>query len=378
MNGMDVCISAVGMVSSLGHRAVTSCAAARAGVTRASELKVVSQPFGKLTMDGPPEVHGHAVPGIGTGFSGAGKVLTLGAAALRDLLAQRPIDADEEAHTGFCLCLSDLAVLDAYTARHAETQGASGPPPSAAWSARAPALALALAGQAKLAIPAQHVTALTAGSPGFARALQTAAQQVAKGVFARCIVGAVDSRIEPKFLTAAADLGALRTNVRPAGLIGGEAAAFVLLERRVDLDAAGRSPVALLSSFGFACESTGHFGETPATGRALMTALEGALHGSPSLAGTLGLWIGDLNGTERRSYEWGTALMRLRAAGLAADLPAWYPATSFGDTGAAAGAVYLCMAAEAFQRDYSPGRGVVIWLQSESGASAAIGVEAPR
>lgn len=374
MSSVEVCITAMGMVSSIGHTALTSCAAARAGVTRSSELKVLSQPFGKLTMDGPPAVYGHAVPGIGTGFSGAGKVLTLGAAALRDLLAQRPIDVRDAARTGFCLCLSDFAVLDAYAA----TLDTSGPPPSAAWSAKAPALALALATHAELGIPKHQITALTAGSPGFARALQDATGQVAQGAIDRCIVGAVDSRIEPKFLTAAAALGVLRTNDHAAGLIGGEAATFVLLERRRDAQAARRSPFASLSSFGFASEPSGHFSDAPATGRALTSALGDAVQGSPSLAADLALWIGELNGTERRSYEWGTALMRLRAAGLAADLPAWYPATSFGDTGAAAGAVYLCVALQAFHRGYAPGRGIMIWLQSESGASAAIGVKAPH
>lgn len=374
MSRGEVCITALGMVSPIGLTASTACAAARAGITRSSELKVVGQPFGKLMMDGPPTMHGHAVPGIGAGFSGAGKVLTLGVAALRDLLARRPLDADDAARTGLWLCLSDLAVVDA----HAAMTGAPGPRPSAAWAAGATALAQDLSARAELAIPRQQIAARTAGSPGFARALHDAMEQVARGTIDRCIVGAVDSRIEPRFLAAAAGLGALRTNDRAVGLIGGEAAAFVMLERRRDAHAAGSALVAVPSSFGFAREATGHFDDRPATGRALSTALDEAVRGSPSLAATLSLWIGDLNGTERRSLEWGTALMRLRSTGLAAELPAWYPATSFGDTGAAAGAVDLCVAVQAFERGYAPGRGAVIWLQSESGASAAIGIEAGR
>ena len=378
MSGHEVCIGALGMVSPLGHDVASSCAAARAGINRSSELKVVSQPFGKLGMDGPPAVYGHEVPGVGEGFSGAGKVLTLGAAALRDLLSRRPIDAHDAARTGLVVCLSDHAVLDAHEAQVAVALGSRRAAPSVAWREKAPALALALADQAGIAVQPRHVSVLTEGSPGFARALQEATSRVAGGSVDRCLVGAIDSRIEPRFLTAAAGLGALRTNDRPVGLIGGEAAAFVLVERMHDVRSSGRSPIAIPSGIGFGEEPTGHFADAPASGRALASAILGALAASPSLGASLALLIGDLNGTERRGYEWGMALARLRAAGMGTELPTWYPATSFGDTGAASGAVFLCVAARAFARGYAPGRGALLWMQSESGRSAAIGLEAPR
>ena len=98
----------------------------------------------------------------------------------------------------------------------------------------------------------------------------------------------------------------------------------------------------------------------------------------PDHGGRLGLFIGDLNGTERRALDWGHAIMRLRSK-LESDLavPLWLPAASFGDTGAAAGPVAICLAARGFDRGYAPNGNVVVWLSSESGLMGAIGLAGP-
>src|SRR5581483_10322092 len=103
------------------------------------------------------------------------------------------------------------------------------------------------------------------------------------------------------------------------GLIGGEAACFVLVERERDVRARRATPVATLASVAHANEPTGHFGDAPARGHALASAVLGVLGSSPSLQGSLGFLIAELNGTERRAYEWGLAVARLRAAGVRAD-----------------------------------------------------------
>jgi 3-oxoacyl-[acyl-carrier-protein] synthase-1 len=372
----ELCISALGMVSALGHDVASSCAAGRARLSRAGELKVVGQPFGSLTMDGPPPNFGHQVPGIGAGFSGVGKILALALPALRDLLSARPIDPREHGRTGLLLSVSDHAVIDAHDARVAEIVGAKRPAPSGAWRERTRALAEQVAARAELGLAPQNLAVAAEGGPGFARALEEAAARIARGAIDRCIVGAADSRIEPRFLTAAAGMALLRTNDRAAGLIGGEAAAFALVERERDVRASRDRPLASVASVALGAEPTSHFDDAPAQGRCLASAVTGAVSSSATLASSLGFVVADLNGTERRAYEWGMAITRLRAAGLNGGLPVWMPAASFGDVGAASGAVGLCVAVRAFVRGYAPAPGAIVWIHSETGASAAIGLEA--
>jgi 3-oxoacyl-[acyl-carrier-protein] synthase-1 len=72
-------------------------------------------------------------------------------------------------------------------------------------------------------------------------------------------------------------------------------------------------------------------------------------------------------------------MVRLRGAlGGKVDVPLWLPAASFGDTGAATGAVATCMAARAFERGYAPGDAALIGLSSESGERGAFGIAAAR
>ena len=109
---------------------------------------------------------------------------------------------------------------------------------------------------------------------------------------------------------------------------------------------------------------------------ALTEAVRSAL---PSQEGRAGrdLWfIGDLDGTERRAMEWARALTRLHAEHDIGNAPLWIPAASFGSTGAASGAIALCMAARAFERGHAPARQCSVWMCSEAGARGAVLVRA--
>jgi 3-oxoacyl-[acyl-carrier-protein] synthase-1 len=378
-----VAVTAMGMVSAIGHDVVASAAAARAGLNEPRPLEVMLAAFGKETRESRPKVAGHAVPGIGTGFAGAGKVIALGAAALRDLLSRRPLGPRELSAASIHLALSDQAILDAH---HASTTGTRpsddpGPPPrlpSVEWQEKSRRVIERLLRTAEIDVPERHRALVHGGNPGVADALRDAAALLRSGAVDRCLVGAIDSRVEPSFLLAADGLGVLRTNENPVGLIPGEAAAFVLLERAVDAQRHGIEALALLAGTGAAREPGGHFGDAPSTGRALSQACLSVLGGTPTFGGALSWMIGDLNGTERRAAEWGNALLRMQHAGVSLGVPLWLPAWSFGDVGAASGAVAVCLAVRAFQRGYAPGPGVLIWLSSESGAAAALGLTTAR
>ena len=88
-----ICITGMGMVTSLGLDIAHSCAAARADLSRLSELKILNS-IGDEIWGGEPVV-GHTVAGIADGFVGTAKALMLGCYALKDLFAQRKLSKDE-------------------------------------------------------------------------------------------------------------------------------------------------------------------------------------------------------------------------------------------------------------------------------------------
>jgi 3-oxoacyl-[acyl-carrier-protein] synthase-1 len=187
----------------------------------------------------------------------------------------------------------------------------------------------------------------------------------------RCIVGAVDSRANTRFLPAAARLGQLRTGDNPAGLIPGEAGAFFVLERLPDARRAGRPILAQIGKPVATREPVGLIDpERQPTGAGLAHVIRTALAASKA-----GFAVGDLNGSTRRAVEWGMARVRL-ASEHVVELPTWLPAMSFGDTGAASGAVGACLAARAFARGYAPARAALVWSSSESGLKSAFTISA--
>lgn len=368
-----VAVTALGMMTPLGRNAVVSCAAARAGITRVTELKNLDfsgdAAFGGETMAEGPTISGAIVRGIGDTFSGVARALMLGGPAIDEILESRPLTDGERARTGFILTLSDHFVLDADARAHPGEAL-----PSVAWRRQTESLLARLAEPRKLAPAPRQLVLRYGGNVGLAAGLQDATALIESNAVDRCIVGAIDSRAEAGFLQAAARLRLLRTADNPVGLTPGEAAAFLLLERPRDAARDRRPVVATIATTTVGTSSTDLLAKDwLASGGELADVLRAALGAAPSVAFS----IGDLNGTERRAVEWGNTLVRMGAQHGFPGLPTWFPALSFGDTGAASGAVGLCMAARAFARRYAPGGTGLVWLSSESGAKAAIVVQAP-
>ncbi len=366
-------VTAIGMMSPLGDDAVEACAAARAGISRIAELANLDfagdVAFGAETMDGPPTINGSVVRGIGDTFVGVARALLLGGPAIDEILRRRALDPAERARTGLVVNLSDHFVLDAVA--RSQPGGAL---PSVAWRRATETLAARLAEPRQLAPVARQSIVCHGGNAGLAAAVNEAAKMLAAGWVDRCIVGAIDSRAEAGFLKAAARLRLLRTADNPVGLIPGEAAAFLLLERPADASRSGAPALASIASPSAGIDAVDLLAEDAApSGERLAEVLRAALAASPGVAFS----IGDLNGTVRRSVEWGNALVRLREESRLPDFPVWLPGIPFGDTGAAVGALGVCMAVRGFARRYAPGPAAAIWLSSESGAKAALVVRAP-
>ena len=86
----------------------------------------------------------------------------------------------------------------------------------------------------------------------------------------------------------------------------------------------------------------------------------------------------DLNGEHARASEWGNALTHLIARSpVYQEIAVEVPALSFGDTGAASGAVAACMALHAFARGYAASDTVAIVNASDGGTRTAFLLRAP-
>ena len=365
------------MVTSLGLDAATSCAAARAGLVRIRPLNsypVVSEDNGEEIGLGC-----HAIPLAVDGFEGKARLLRLIELALKDVL-NRNTYLDGMAKCGTYLSLADSPSVQAIggnirinpeyvrqisqsTAVHASVECVE----LALWLLdRAFKLA-----QWTMPPPLRFVT--TCGHTGVARAINAAMQDMNNGEIDAAIIGGVDSILDADLLAGLEEAGRLKTPENPAGITPGEAAAFVVLETPKSVMTRKGQAIAELTGLGFAEEANSSLSETPPIGTGLADAFM-ILLSRHNRDVTNSMWlISDLNGEPWRSMDWGHALTRMVSSHPAfnrCDL--WYPAASFGEIGAACGAVGLCVAMTAMQRGYALDDTVIFALASDFNDRAAM------
>jgi 3-oxoacyl-[acyl-carrier-protein] synthase-1 len=369
------------MTTSIGMDVVSSCAAARAGLSRRAQLELREPDL--ETLESVP-LKGHAVQGLTDGFDGTGRLMRLGDAALADLLGYSGLTAPDHAGTGFILCLpgdfyatshaqmellaSEVSDELAYEslAEHLEERGAL----RERMERRLVTDLLALHG---LAIEPRKRACLFGGAALFARAAQQAVQWIRERRVDRCIVGGIDSYVYGEALNQVHELGLIRTPQQPTGFFPGEAAAFVLLERAGTARARQARIEGVLASVAMAEEPFDRFSEEPPLGAALFSAVESCLGTRPSEPG---LVIVNLNGDDFRANDFGNALSRMAGAGLPRDLRQWHPVEHFGELGAATGAASVCMGVRGFVRGHARSRHVLVALLADDEARGALLLDA--
>ncbi|WNG34743.1 TIGR02270 family protein [Archangium violaceum] len=374
-------ITGLGMVSSLGYGVVGSCAVARTGMTRPGGLDDF-RVMDPETREAFPAT-GHVVPHLTRGFNGLGRMVRLGMAALDDLRHHAGLEAGPR--TGLFLNLSSGYFL-AEAERRALAQDEpdeSGEPPPTPEPLRADVLrekySQVLLPRLRGVVPGgwAHEELFFEDSPGLVSALRAARRSLQERRVERCIVGCIDSRVDPEVLAALGELGVLKVPGLPVGLMPGEGAAFFLVESSEVARRRGAPVQAFVDEMALTTEPFDLLSPQPKLGVALTSAIEEVLGQLEDGGRETGLVLGDLNGTEARAHDWGCTLVRLRQGALhgAAD---WYPSLGFGDVGAATGAFSVCMAARGFARGYAPSPNVLVWLWGEGGSRGALYVRAPE
>lgn len=368
LSAEGLAVTGIGMVSALGDDAVGCCAAGRAGVLRIRELEDVQvfEPTSRLLEP----ACGHAASWVTRGFTGPGRLVQLGASGLRDLLRADGGENWERVALYVAMPSGFHAQLHAERERESASDAAS-------WQARLQSL---LPRMLKVAGIRQwpRVQKVFSGEAGFFQALQEATQLLRQGHIERCIVGGVDSLVEPMAVRRLDALRLLKSPSNPVGFVPGEAAAFLLLEspgaalRR-------KAPIeALLDAPRLRTEPFHRKSGRPALGMALTECIRDTLAATRERGESVGLVIAGLNGDAYRAQDWGHALVRLRSEGLLeAGVPEWYPAFPFGETGAATGPLGVAMAARGFARGHAPPGVILLWVGSDAGPRCALRIHAP-
>ncbi|HEY8211697.1 MAG TPA: beta-ketoacyl synthase N-terminal-like domain-containing protein [Myxococcaceae bacterium] len=371
-------VTGIGMVSSLGYGAVDSAAAARAGMTSPAEVEALA--WDKDAAEN-VAVMGHPVPSA-NGFAGYGRMLVLGADALADLVRSAGVEAGPR--TALYLVLPSGHFVRRAEQKEMEgggedEEGAPPEPPGSRMDALKErcdeSLATGLVRAARF--PGQVSTAglIYGDSPGFAQALQQAAEALAARHYDRCVVVGIDSYLEPDTLGDLASVGVLKGPDVPTGLMPGEGSGAVMLERLQDAKRRKAAVLATVGGAAYAEEKFSSLDPDPKVGVALAQALKQVVRAGRVDPSSAPLVVADLNGTNSRANDWGNALIR---AGAPFNAPAdlWIPALSFGEVGAATGPCALCLVARAFARGYAPSGEAVVWLWGDGGGRGAFSLHA--
>jgi 3-oxoacyl-[acyl-carrier-protein] synthase-1 len=399
-------VTAAGMCTSMGGL-VAGCAASRAGIQRISEIPmpamleeeamgngesaVVEEGTGAhheaerqaevedqgVVEDQEEDVaySGHQVLNLPKGMAGLDRLAHLGASALHDLFSEFPEAGEGLGRLGLILCLPSgyLDWARASLEGEAEDAFSTGVFLDPTEGARIQELKSALIPALLSLVPDLPEPAWTGlvleDQAGFAEGTARAAALLSQGRLDSCLLGGIDSRLDPDLLKAMEELGLLMTPDFPAGFIPAEAGGFILLQA----PGAVPDPLAWVDAAAQGAEAVHRFSGAPPVGDSLTQTVRLGL-GSGGSADTRLLVLGSLNGSPWNSNEWGYLLSRLRVLG-AADH--WFPVGSFGEAGASLGPLSACMAIRGFARDYAAADLALIVLSSESGRKGAVVLRRP-
>jgi 3-oxoacyl-[acyl-carrier-protein] synthase-1 len=378
----DVVVAGLGMVSVLGTDVSTNCAAARAGINRASALdhfRVRSEVEGTAEV-----IIGHQASLLTRGFEGEARLVRLASGALVDLQAQcGQVDWGACRHR-FYLSLPEArrlrsgmelvadedrrrALLEEESARQEVERQAAVPSADAVQSAFSDRILRMAAVQARWPAAVARPAASFCGHAGGVDAVRAALSDLTSGAIDMAIVLAVDSYLDQETLGWLSLCGRLKCDGVPAGIQPGEAGAAIALRRR---EYAAGSELASIGAVSVDHEERALLSGAAAGGTALARVVGDCWDGA---GGGVPWVITDHNGEVYRATDWAYALVRLRARFDAfADPIVWFPAAWYGETGAASALVAICTAVRAWERRYAPAPGAIIAAASDGGGRAAV------
>lgn len=204
------------------------------------------------------------------------------------------------------------------------------------------------------------------------RIINKAKQYLQNGRLDCCIVGAVDSWIDPKRLEFLDEATLLKSQKNRDGFNPGEACCLVVLESQQHAARHQRTVLAKIGRVGEGVEKNDYASGKQSSGTGLATAIRAAL-GDDALH--FDEVYCDLNGESYRAFEWGLMMSRLGPE-LDPVKSLIHPAEATGDVGAASGALLLLCATmnmqeKTVQENASTNPGL-LWLAGRGASRAAL------
>jgi 3-oxoacyl-[acyl-carrier-protein] synthase-1 len=347
-----VSITGLGMVSGVGTCAAQSTASVRAGINRFREW-----PFSGLELPGPPI--GSAVEGLGDA-PWAKKAETLVPAALSEALFDARLYSERDVRDAYgrsrCAAwvtapsegrADDTTVVDTFTSAFAS---------------------------ANLELPSELVLPCRNGHAAALLALAQAKAQLVEGDFDVALVVGADSLLESRVLGDLLSRDKLHGETEAAGLIPGEGAAVLVLERSGDAARLQRRVHAHVGAIASDIEPIRFDGEVPPDAAGLSRALLSVLEHPTTNVSAIQDVFTDLNGERGRFHEWGIASGRCLHR-LELGWALHHPADCWGDLGAATGAFLLALAADGLRAGRLQGATALVSTMSESGERACAVLE---
>jgi 3-oxoacyl-[acyl-carrier-protein] synthase-1 len=325
------------MFCPIGLSAPAACAAMRAGIDKFDELPYHDN-------QGEPII-GAMVPDLDTNLKRKVRLLELLAPAVKECLGEKPAFPSET--TPLLIGLAEPGK----------------PGGGAAWAED-----ILKEVQKKLGLkfhPVRSRTIAKGHTAGF-EGLRIARDLLQDKDVSACLVCGVDSFINASALHWLDQHFRLKTSANQHGLIPGEAAAAVLLQR-APLPGAALELIGL----GFGEEKAHVLGEEPLLGLGLTQAARAALAEAKLGFHEIDWRLSDVTGEQYGFKEVALVEGRLMRVVRKEPQPLWHWADSIGDVGAAAGIAQLVLADDAVRKGYAPGDKVICLAGSVPGDRAA-------
>ena len=285
---INIVITALGAISSLGLNAVQSCAAIRAGIAGFKEWEEYYCEPADPSVDNLEPLICARIP---LGGLSQDEVTDLAIIALKEVIETAGFSRNMPARTGLFLCLPP-------DQRGEQNTG------------RSQRILPELYTQTGLE-PFRETAILTSGHAGALMAMQTAAARLASGQVEYALVVGADSYLDPNILDWLDEAGRLKSEKNQDGFIPGQGAAAVLLETHPH--AVGRNALILaaIAGYGQAQEEKTIDSELPSIGRGLCEAIQACCPQKQDQALPFEWVVCDLNGESYRAREWGYSIVKL-------------------------------------------------------------------
>jgi 3-oxoacyl-[acyl-carrier-protein] synthase-1 len=213
--------------------------------------------------------------------------------------------------------------------------------------------------RAGLAVAPSLFESIPEGHAAGLLALEHACRKLRSHEAELCLVGGADSYLDPERLTAIDGAGRLRSHHSTWGFTPGEGAGFCLVATGSVARRLGLTPMAEIVAVSTAKETKLMGTQTVCIGEGLTRAFRGVLDPEHRVAHC----YCDFNGETYRADEYGFTICRssecfVDAGSFTAAAESW------GDVGAASGALALTLAVAAWSRGYAKGPTMLVWASS--------------